>query len=47
MKFEWDDEKNITNLTKHGIDFNTAIELWNDPNRIEIHTGYPIETEIF
>jgi len=37
MKFEWDNEKNHTNLNKHGIDFNTAKELWEDPNRIEIH----------
>ena len=43
MKFEWDNEKNITNLNKHGIDFNTAKELWDDPNRIEIHAGHPIE----
>ena len=43
MKFEWDNEKNHTNLNKHGIDFNTAKELWDDPNRIEIHTEHPIE----
>jgi len=43
MKFEWDNEKNHTNLNKHGIDFNTAKALWDDPNRIEIHTGHPIE----
>ena len=46
MKFEWDDEKNNTNLNKHGIDFNTAKALWNDPNRIEIHTAHPIENRI-
>jgi uncharacterized DUF497 family protein len=43
MKFEWDNEKNLTNLKKHGIDFNAAKALWDDPNRIEIHTGHPIE----
>ena len=46
MKFEWDDEKNNANLNKHGIDFNTAKALWNDPNRIEIHTAHPIENRI-
>ena len=46
MNFEWDDEKNNTNLNKHGIDFNTAKALWNDPNRIEIHTAHPIENRI-
>jgi uncharacterized DUF497 family protein len=43
MKFEWDDEKNRTNKAKHGIDFNTAKELWNDSNRVEIQTSYPRE----
>ena len=43
MKFEWDDEKNRTNKAKHGIDFNEAKALWNDINRVEIHTSYPLE----
>jgi len=30
-------------MIKHGIDFTTAKALWEDPNRIEIHTGHPIE----
>ena len=46
MKFEWDNEKNLTNLKKHGIDFNAAKALWDDPNRIEIHTGHPIEVKL-
>ena len=46
MKFEWDNEKNLTNLKKHGIDFNAAKALWDDPNRIEIHTAHPIENRI-
>ena len=43
MKFEWDTEKSRTNKTKHGIDFDTAKEIWNDMNRVEIQTPYPIE----
>ncbi|MBW1695123.1 MAG: BrnT family toxin [Deltaproteobacteria bacterium] len=43
MKFEWDDEKSHANMSKHGIDFDTAKALWDDPNRVEIHTPYPIE----
>ena len=41
MKFEWDENKNRTNKTKHSIDFQEAIELWNDRDRIEIQTAYP------
>jgi len=43
MKFEWDDDKNSSNKTKHGIDFETAKELWLDENRLEIRVPYPIE----
>ena len=43
MDFEWDDEKSRTNKTKHGIDFDTAKDLWNDSNRVEIHSSYPLE----
>ena len=43
MRFEWDDEKSRTNKAKHDIDFDTAKELWDDPNRVEILTSYPLE----
>ncbi len=43
MKFEWDENKSNKNKAKHGIDFDTARYLWNDPNRIEIHAPYPLE----
>jgi uncharacterized DUF497 family protein len=28
MKFEWDEQKRITNARKHGIDFRDAIEIF-------------------
>ena len=43
MEFEWDERKNRKNKNKHGIDFETAMELWNDKNRIEIQTPFPFE----
>lgn len=43
MIFEWDPLKSATNNTKHGIDFETAKNLWRDENRIEIHVPYPDE----
>ncbi len=33
MGFEWDEEKDRQNLTKHGIGFRTAIEIFDDPAR--------------
>lgn len=35
MLFEWDEVKNMSNLDKHGIDFNDAITIFDDDDRIE------------
>ena len=43
MKFEWDEKKSENNLSKHGINFNAATELWEDEDRIQIQTAFPIE----
>lgn len=37
MQFEWDDEKDRKNVSKHGIGFRTAILVFNDPNRLEMY----------
>ena len=36
MEFEFDKHKSHINKKKHGIDFNEAQDLWEDPERIEI-----------
>ncbi len=33
MEFEWDDDKNKSNIEKHGIDFNDAKDIFNDQFR--------------
>jgi uncharacterized DUF497 family protein len=43
MDFEWDPVKSRSNLRKHGIDFETARNLWLDENRVEIHAPHPVE----
>ena len=35
MRFEWDPNKASENLRKHGVSFEEAKEVFNDPNRIE------------
>ena len=35
MKFEWDDQKAIANLKKHGVTFGEATEVFYDPNALE------------
>ena len=44
MIFEWDDEKSHSNQVRHGIDFDTAKALWDDANRVEIQSPYPLES---
>lgn len=46
MKFEWDVAKSAANRAKHGIDFDTAKNIWLDENRVEIHAPYPVEDRI-
>ena len=35
MQFDWDDDKEKSNIEKHGIDFSTAALVFGDNNRIE------------
>jgi uncharacterized DUF497 family protein len=35
MKFEWDENKRIDNLLKHGLDFWYALTVFEDKNRVE------------
>ncbi|MBN4050592.1 BrnT family toxin [Gammaproteobacteria bacterium AH-315-M22] len=42
--FEFDEKKSVSNLSKHGIDFVAAQELWNDPDLIEIQATSDTET---
>jgi uncharacterized DUF497 family protein len=43
MEFEWDEEKRRANRSKHGVDFDTAKEMWNDSDRVEVQISYPFE----
>jgi uncharacterized protein len=36
MDFEYDPDKSVSNKRKHGIDFDEAQGLWDDPERVEI-----------
>lgn len=35
MRFEWDDQKAVENLSKHGVSFGEATEVFYDPNALE------------
>lgn len=41
MKFEFDPEKSEINKAKHGVDFEEAQLLWEDPDAI----GFPAKSE--
>jgi len=36
MRFEWDEAKNVTNLAKHGVRFETAALVFDDPLRLSV-----------
>lgn len=38
MKFEWDEDKNESNIAKHGLDFEDAAEIFNAPMLIALDT---------
>ena len=38
MKFEWDEEKNKTNIRKHGLDFADAPEIFDGPMLVRLDT---------
>jgi uncharacterized DUF497 family protein len=43
MQFEFDPVKSKSNLEKHGIDFESAKQLWADSNRIIVEAKSDIE----
>ena len=36
LSFEYDENKSKQNLAKHGIDFDVAQSLWDDPRMLEL-----------
>ena len=45
MKFIWDENKNATNKIKHGIDFETAKFVFNDPLHVSIQDRHENDGE--
>ena len=46
MRFEWDENKNRYNLTKHGVSFEVAKLVFNDPHvlsQLDRETGHDEE----
>ncbi len=37
-RFEWDENKRLLNIEKHGIDFVDALHIFDDVDRIELET---------
>jgi len=45
MTFEWDEDKNKLNQKQHGISFEDAKFVFNDPNKIILPDLYHSEEE--
>ncbi len=40
MELEWNEDKNLRNKTKHGISFETAALVFDDPNHLSIQDRF-------
>jgi uncharacterized DUF497 family protein len=48
MRFEWNDQKAIANLAKHGVSFGEATEVFYDPNAVEqYNAGHSLDESRF
>jgi len=45
MKFEWDEDKNRSNIIKHGISFQDATYVFSDPFALSISDDYSANEE--
>lgn len=45
MRFEWDDQKNLSNQKKHGVSFEIAELVYSDPYRREVEVQYVDDEE--
>jgi len=36
-RFEWDEDKNALNIMKHGVMFEDAVIIFNDPMRVDVY----------
>ena len=43
FEFEYDPDKSTANLAKHGVDFEQAQRLWEDPRAVEVRLPYEEE----
>lgn len=41
--FEWDPEKSLVNLQKHGVSFGQAMEAFSDENAVVVENRFPFE----
>ena len=44
--FEWDEAKAASNLRKHGVPFEFAVRVFDDPARVEFDVSRPGDNEL-
>ena len=42
-RYEWDEEKRLTNLHKHKLDFQDAWQVYGHPGKVTVEDTYPFE----
>ena len=46
MEFEWDEDKAKENLTKHGVSFQEAMTVFDDPLHETVYDGSHSDSEV-
>ena len=43
MRFTWDEQKNAANLAKHGVSFERATPVFDDPRAVSLPDDFELE----
>jgi uncharacterized protein len=46
IHYDWDEQKRLSNLARHRLDFRDAWRVYEDPNKITVGDPYPNELRL-
>jgi len=46
IEYEWDEDKRLSNLKRHGLDFRRAYLVYENPGKLTLKSRYPDEPRL-
>jgi uncharacterized DUF497 family protein len=46
IEYEWDEDKRLSNLERHGLDFRRAYLVYENPGKLTLKSRYPEEPRL-